>query len=41
MRYLELFLEIAFCLVVIGTCSTLLFAVVANLTGWWDKPNKE
>jgi hypothetical protein len=38
MKYLELFLGLALFGVVLGVGGILLWAVVAEFTGWWDKP---
>jgi len=40
MRYVEVFLGVAFSLIALGCCAALVFAVVADLFGWYDKPKK-
>jgi len=41
MEYLEIALQWVFGGLIIGCCGLLVFAVIADLTGWWDKPKGE
>lgn len=40
MKYLELFLQIAFTAVAIGSVVLLIWAVVAELAGWYEPDGK-
>lgn len=38
MKYLELILGFVFGALILGACGILIWAVVADFFGWWDKP---
>lgn len=40
MQYLEIFLQWFFGALILGCSGILLWAVIADLTGYWDKPKK-
>ena len=40
MKYLEIFLQLAFVAVALGCCGALVFAVVADLSGWYDSSGR-